>query len=258
MKRRGIFWALAAALLVTAAFLGPWLLLRREQKAVLDQPRLLDASAYLLEGEAGDLLKKLAALADSDGRVLELVLSGETEEELPAALARELAALAELGAVPASLPRLAEEARSVTTQLLCVVDPSRGTLFEVCDLHLPTEGITARVDRSTGKLLYLRFWGEAALEEYELLMNAEGLSLLADQAAAWAVYYGLEAGEPALAAPGELGEALWRAEEADYLPGTPAARLPLGDAAQGETELCLWLSAEFGAPAFTWRAEAGK
>ena len=48
MKKQTLLWALAAALLLAVAFLGPWLLLRREERAVLDQPRLLDASAWLM------------------------------------------------------------------------------------------------------------------------------------------------------------------------------------------------------------------
>lgn len=255
MKKRGLLWALGAALLLAAAFLGPRLLLRQEERSVLDKPRLLDASAYLLEGDSGDLLKKLRVLSDDSTQVLSLPLpEGETRAS-SASLAAELEVLAEYGAVPASLPSLAAESKMVTVQLQCVVDPALSVLFEVYDLYLPREGIRARMDGATGKLLALSCRGDPAAEETDLLYSRTDPDPGAAQAAAWARYYGLTASDTSTADQEELEEHLRYSEKADYLPGFPVLRAVLRDGAGEETAFCLYYFVEFGEPMYAWHAE---
>lgn len=255
MKKRGLLWALCAALLLAAAFLGPRLLLRQEERGVLDRPHLLDASAYLLESGSGDLLKKLRVLSDGNTEVLTLTLLDSDARSSQSSLTAELETLAEYGAVPASLPRLAADSDTVTVKLQCVVNPALSLLFEVYDFYLPREGISARMDAATGKLLSLSCRGNPVMEETDLLYTRTDRDWAAEQSAAWARYFGLTLADTDSTTQEQLEEHLYRNSKADYLPGIPVLRATLRDGAGEETVFCLYSGLEFGDCVFAWHTE---
>lgn len=252
MKKRWFLWALPLALLLTSAFLGPRLLLQQEQKAALGETHLLDASAFLLEDGTDAFAKKLSVLTERNIQSIELPLE-EDAGPLRAALTAELEELVRLGAVPASiLPPDVEEAEILR---LCIVSPSLSLLFEVYDFYLPSEGIHAYLDRSTGKLLNLSFRGEAAEEETKLLFELDGARRSADQARAWANYYGLTAAAPETISPEELERFLRDGERPDYLPGVPVLRMRLLDGGNEAISFCLYFNSELGDPVYAWNPE---
>lgn len=253
MKKQTLLWALAAALLLAVAFLGPWLLLRREEQAVLDQPRLLDASAWLLEDEAGSLAIKLSVLFGADTETVELYEEELDRTDLRASFLGELEALAQAGAVPASLSGLARDAEEFMVQPLCVLNLSRSMLFEIYEFDFPRERLHAQMDRTTGKLLSLCFRGDPAQAEDELLFAPDAEETVRRQGAAWAAYLGLTL-EKAEAVGREALEAFLRdLNRLDYLPSTTVLRMLLRDGQEQEAVFCLWFTAEFESRIYSWQ-----
>ncbi len=256
MKKRSLFPILSLILLLAAAFVGPRLLLRQAQSSVLDRPRLLDASAWLLEGSDGDLVKKLNALTHPVSQTVELYEENADEGALRAAFLKELELLGETGAVPASLPALARDAKEFLAVRLCVFNPAQSLLFELYEFELPGERIHARMDRSTGKLLFLGFTEDPAAEETDLLFSGTDPEAAAKQAAAWAEYYGLSVSRTENASREELSTFLEEIDRMDYLPSTPLLRVTFRDGAGEEAVFCLWLSVQSDAWVFGWQPGA--
>lgn len=197
MKKQTLLWLPVLALVLSAAFLGPRLLLRREQLAVLQARRRLDASAYRLESEAGGCLRRLALLNDPATQSIPFSTELPDRSAAQQALQAELTRLAELGAVPASLPEQAvRDAEDLAFQRICVVNPEQSALFEVYQLSAPWSEFTAVLDKASGKLLALSYGGDPAATQLEALLRRPNDSLDQRLAEAWAAYYGAEATLP--------------------------------------------------------------
>lgn len=207
-KRRWIF-VLLLILILALAFLGPWLLLRREQQNILQEIRRLDAAAWQLETESGELLKRLSVLNDPASQ--SILFSTELSDRRAAqqALRSELTRLTELGIIPALLrEQVLPEAEAMEFERLCIVNPERAVLFELYQLNLSWQDFTVLLDKSSGKILSLSYSMEAAEIQLKALMEQKDEGWAAVLAEAWAVYYGAEAELQSVMPLPELTEAL--------------------------------------------------
>ena len=195
MKKRLVLWLLPCLLLLAAAFLGPGLLLRREQSSVLDRRWELDASAYLLETDSGDYVQKLMALGSFETQYIEMKLEAAELRTIRETLADQINTLTALELLPAPFPTemILDESAAFQARLQCVINPELGILFELYEISMTPLSFTARMDRSSGRLLSFSFMGNLAAMQNDVLLAEPKADWAVRCCEAWGAYYGMNA-----------------------------------------------------------------